>query len=97
MGNEEPVLTANGIVAAISACVALLIAFGVVSMTGEQQEVLMAAIVAVLGVLGPIVGGIWARQKVTPLVSPKDEDGVPLVRKDGNMPIAQVRSVLEKG
>ena len=82
----EPTLSSNGIVAAISAVVAALIAFGVISLTPEQQSAAMAAIVAVLGVVGPLIAAWWARTKVTPLVAPVDEDGVMLVRADGGEP-----------
>lgn len=89
----EPALTSTGIVAAISAIVAALVGFGVISWSGEQQGLFLAAIVALVGVVGPLAAGWFTRQNSTPLAAPKDEDGVALVRADGDLPHAQARSL----
>lgn len=90
---SDPVLNANGIVAAISAVVAALIAFGVIDWTDDQRAAFMAAVVAVLGVAGPLAAAWWARRQVTPLADPKvttpEGKTVALVRADNQQPTPQ--------
>ena len=90
--NTNPTYTANGIVAAISAAVACLIAFGYLNWTEEQQRLFLAAVVAVLGVVGPLASAWWIARKTTALSNPRDEDGAPLTRSDNSPTIAQVRA-----
>lgn len=89
----EPALSSTGIVAAISAIVAALVGFGLINWTGEQQGLFMAAIIGVLGVVAPLAAGWYTRTQSTPLSMPRDEDGTPLIRADGNLPQAQARSL----
>lgn len=89
---SEPVWSANGIVAAVSAVIAALIAFGVIDWSDDQRAAFMAAVVAVLGVVGPSIAAWWIRRQTTPLADPKDADGAPLSRSDNSPTIAQVRA-----
>ena len=60
--NQEPVLTAAGIAAFVSATLALLVAFGVGLSPDE-----VAAVMGVTGVVAPIVAAYIARKKVAPV------------------------------
>ena len=59
---REPLITVATITAAVSAVLALLVAFGI-DLTGEQQT----AILGVVAVAAPLVVGVVARRKVTPV------------------------------
>ena len=89
---QEPVITANSIVAFISAAIVLAITFGL-SISEEQK----AAILGVVVIVAPLVAAWWARRKVTPLAEPKDEDGSPLVRRaDGQPTYAATRAMARR-
>lgn len=89
----KPVLTSTTIVAFVTAVIALFVAFGV-ELSNEQT----AAILGLIGVVAPIVVGVYSSQKTTPLAKPEDEDGQPLVRaSDGQVTNSQMRSMLKKG
>lgn len=66
---NEPLVTVAGISAAVSAVIALLVAFGL-DLSTEQT----AAILGVVAVLAPLAVTV-ARSKVTPIANPKDADG----------------------
>lgn len=70
---REPLLTAAGVTAAISAIIGLLATFGV-NLTDQQT----AGILGVVAVLAPIVVALASRSKVTPVADPKDDNGTPL-------------------
>lgn len=70
---REPLLTAAGITAVVSALLGALVAFGL-DLTDEQTS----AVLAVVAVLAPLAVGLAARGKVTPSVDPRTDDGVPL-------------------
>lgn len=57
----EPVWTATGFVAAVTALVTLLVAFGV-DLTAEQSS----AIVGLAAIIGTSVAAKWSRARVTP-------------------------------
>lgn len=59
---SEPVLSAAGVTAVITAGLAVLVAFGV-PITDAQA----VAVVGFVGVVAPIVAGVWARRRVTPV------------------------------
>lgn len=61
---NEPVLSAHGISALITAVIALLVAFGLNVSEGQT-----AAIIAVVAIAGQIVAALVARSKVTPTAS----------------------------
>jgi len=70
---REPLLTAAGITAGVTALIGLLVAFGVNVTEGQT-----AAILGVVAVAAPLVVGFFARSKVTPTADPKDDSGAPL-------------------
>ncbi len=57
----EPAVTIGTVTALVSAVLALLVTFGV-DISDDQQN----AILALVGVLAPIVAGVLIRRKVTP-------------------------------
>ena len=59
---REPVVTAAGVSAVITAAIALLVAFGV-HVSANQS----AAIVGFVGVVAPLVLAVVARARVTPV------------------------------
>lgn len=59
---NEPAVTIGTITAAVSAVIGLLVAFGF-----NVNDAQVAAITAVVSVLGPIVAAIITRSKVTPV------------------------------
>lgn len=67
---REPLLSAAGITAAVSAALGLLAVFGF-NLSADQTT----AILAVVAVLAPIAVGLWSRRKVTPVVAPQDNAG----------------------
>lgn len=68
--NREPLITAAGITAAVTAAVGLLVAFGVHISDGQTT-----AILGVIAVLAPIVTALASRGKVTPVAAPQDNAG----------------------
>lgn len=72
--SREPVLTIASVTALVIAVIALLRAFGV-PITGDEQD----AITGVVGAGGAIVSAFIARGYVTPLSSPRNSTGRPLV------------------
>ena len=65
---REPVVTAAGVSAVITAAIALLVAFGV-HVTANQS----AAIVGFVGVVAPLVLAVVARARVTPVAKHSKE------------------------
>lgn len=63
-------------VGAIGAFIAMLMGFGIVEWTSEQQALVMGFVVS----LGAIVSWIILRAKATPISDPKTKDGEKLVR-----------------
>ena len=72
---REPVVTANTIVALVSALLVLGVSFG--APVSEEQR---TAIIAVVVIIAPFVAAWWARQRVTPVADPRDNQGHRLVR-----------------
>lgn len=64
--NREPLLTVGTMTGAVTAIIALLVAFGL-DLTGEQQT----AILAVVAVAAPFVVAAVTRPKVTPIKDPR--------------------------
>jgi uncharacterized membrane protein len=73
--NAEPVAVINVVVALIEAIIALAVGLGRVNLTKEQVGLLMAVVVAAANVLKTL----WARGQVTPVTSPKNNQGQQLV------------------
>ena len=83
MAQPQPVVTYDAIKAAIAA--------GVLALWQVTPDPIVQVVSAVLGVL-LYAGLTWVTQRlVTPLASPQDADGVPLVPAD-----AEVQAVLEE-
>lgn len=83
MAQPQPVVTYDAIKAAIAA--------GVLALWQVAPDPIVQVVSAVLGVL-LYAGLTWVTQRlVTPLASPQDADGVPLVPAD-----AEVQAVLEE-
>lgn len=76
VASREPLVTVGGIVALVSAVVALVVAFGV-----DLSEGQIEAILGLVAVLAPIIVALLARGKVTPwkyAVEVIDQDGRPV-------------------
>lgn len=83
MAQPQPVVTYDALKLAIAA--------GVVAVWQTAPEPIVSVLASVLGVL-LYAGLTWVTQRlVTPLSSPQDADGVPLVPAD-----AEVQAVLEE-
>lgn len=85
----EPVMNAAYLASSLVGLVKLilvgLVAFEVWDMTNEQQNILVAIVTALVDFV--IVAATMyyrARRQVTPLKSPRDNSGAPLVRADGH-------------
>lgn len=64
--NREPALTVGTVTAAVTAVLALLVAFGL-DLTDDQRN----AILGVVAVLAPLVATVVTRGKVTPVNDPR--------------------------
>lgn len=85
--NSEPVISANGIAAFVSAALVLLVSFGL-NLSDEQKGAILGFVV----IVAPLAAAWWARRKVTPLSDPKTVDGEQLVRASGDPTPPQARS-----
>ena len=83
---NEPVLTAGAVVGAIMATLAALVALGVININPEQMGAIGAALTAVVGLVLPVVGAFVARQYVTPVANPRDNDGNRLHAQETHIP-----------
>ena len=85
--NREPVLTASILTGLILSGLTFLAQRGVINWTADDAS----ALAEFLGYAAPIVivlvGGFIARYFVTPVSDPRDMDGAPLNRADGQDPI----------
>lgn len=70
---REPLLSAAGITAVVTAAITLLTAFGL-DLTTDQT----AAILGAVAVVGPIAVALVTRGKVTPTADPRNDEGEPL-------------------
>lgn len=77
---REPVVTASALVGVIMSGLAMLVALGVIRLDPDQMSAIETFLVAAIPLTIVVVGGLWARSQVTPLVDPRDKDGQPLVR-----------------
>lgn len=76
--------------------VAMATAFGWIHWDSGTQIAVNAFFLALLNV-GSLVGPmLWARKQVTPVDSPHDEDGTPLVRTDGAPTRAAMRAAAKR-
>jgi hypothetical protein len=73
---NEPVLTVSAVVAVITAGLQWARLMGWIDWTDDQFNQFMLFVSLLL----PILGGLWARSRVTPTANPKAADGTPLVK-----------------
>ena len=78
--SDQPLVSAAAISSLVSAIIALLVSFGV-PVTPEQNTAIMTFVAALI----PWLMWFLAKNKVTALADPKDEDGQPLTRA-GDLP-----------
>lgn len=71
--NREPVLSIAGLLAAVSAVITVLVAFGL-DLTEAQSTAVLGAVAA----LAPLVAALVARRRVTPVTDPRNNAGVEL-------------------
>jgi hypothetical protein len=89
MPSTEPVTWAGAVTTLIEAGLVMLIGMGVLDISDDQLHQIMAFVIAVLGVVGPL---LWARSQVTPLAKPQvviDGKEIDLIRADTHMPPPQ--------
>ena len=79
---REPVMTAGAIVGAVMAVMAALVMLGVVNLDPEQLSAIETALLALLTLFLPIAGAWAARQQVTPMSDPRDDEGRRLVPEE---------------
>lgn len=72
--SREPLVTAAGITALVTALLGVLVAFGL-----NLSDTQTASILGVVAVVAPLVVALVVRGKVTPTADPQTNDGVPLV------------------
>jgi len=60
--HTEPVLAATTLVSVVASILVLLRSFGV-QLSDDQYN----AIINVVAIVGPVVAGLWARRRVTPV------------------------------
>jgi hypothetical protein len=78
----QPVLTASAVAALVTVIATVVAIFTKHAVTDEQQAAVSDALISVVGgvsVIVKIVAAYLAARKVTPVVSPKDDNGEPLV------------------
>lgn len=71
---REPLLTVGTATTAVAAGLALLVSFGL-PISDDQQ----AAVLGLIAAAAPLVAAFAARGRVTPVASPQDNRGRPLV------------------
>ena len=84
---REPVLSAQGIAAAVSAVIMLglgmAVSLGWINLNSDQMGTIEKFVGAVLGlavlVAPQLVAAFWARKQVTPVAAPKTASGEPAV------------------
>lgn len=76
---NEPVITAASVAGLIGALLMWVRLMGWIDWTDDQFNQFMIMVNLAL----PLVAALWARTQVTPVAAPKDNEGVELVRVDG--------------
>jgi len=74
--SAEPVAVVNSSVTVIEASLALAVGFGM-TLDAKQVALIMAVVVAIAN----LIKTLWARGQVTPVASPRNNDGKELVPK----------------
>jgi len=79
---REPVAIAGSIVGLIMALIMWLITMGYLNWTPEQITATEQLIAIAIPLILSAVGILWTRWQTTPMVDPRDDDGMPLTRSD---------------
>lgn len=74
---REPLWTVAGITGAVAAVLALIVAFGI-----DVSEDQTTAILGMAAIVAPLIVAQVTRPRVTPLASPRTDDGTRLVPSD---------------
>ena len=77
--SREPVLKWSALTGLVNALVVLLVSFEFVSWTPEQIGTIESLMIALGGLLVPVIIAFFPRAKVTPLVDPRDDMNIPLI------------------
>lgn len=88
----EPVVVANAIAALLSAGIVALVALGYLPWDETQQAAVMGVVVAAVNV----IAAVWARQRTTPLVEPRDIDGAPLTRPNNSPALPELEQLMKE-
>ena len=78
---QEPVAVINSSVALVEATMSLAVGFHFAGLNLDSKEV--ALVMAVVVALGNVVKTLWARGQVTPVSSPRNNNGQALVPERG--------------
>lgn len=80
----NPVVSRAAVAAVVATAVAMLRVVGV-EVPGDIAQIVIDVVVAAVPVVAVVWAAVSARRKVTPITSPKNNQGVPLVpsRDDG--------------
>lgn len=84
--DTSPIGWTATIVSIVAAVLAVLVAFGV-----PLTEDMKISLLGLFSVVAPVVVWWQTRNKTTPMVAPKDEQGVPLVRETDHQPPLQAQ------
>lgn len=101
---NEPVLSAQGIAAAVSAVIMLglgmAVSLGWFNLNADQMgsiEKFLGALLALAVLVGPqIVAALWARRQVTPLAAPRTSTGEEAVIVPASLVSAQMMAQLDQ-
>lgn len=90
MQEQDPNKFAALVVTFLETLLVLGVSMGWFQLSQEQIQLWVNLAIAGAALLIPIIGFMWARNRVTPLAAPKDVDGTPLVRRDGSAPMRSI-------
>lgn len=76
---NEPVLTAAAVAGLIMAGLTMAVSLGWLRLDEAQMQSIQGFVLPLIGLLLPLLAGLWARSQVTPTANPKTEDGEPAV------------------
>lgn len=76
---KEPALTAAAIVAVFVAFLGMARALGWLDLDDEQAAKVIEFLEVAIPVVMLLVGGLWTRAQVTPVIDPRDNQGRPFI------------------
>lgn len=92
MSEQDPNKFAALVVTFLEAFLVLGVSMGWFQLSQEQIQLWVNLAIACAAVLIPAIGFIWVGRRVTPLIDPRDVDGVEFVRQDGAAPMRAVKT-----